>query len=105
MNTVILDTLARALDALPLTREQRAKVYAAWEAAPDEPVGIEDGEYDAYLRSPAARAWHSIREMRLNNPEGSYYATTLEEASGYESAPTKTDLLAALARAERMIAA
>lgn len=103
---VTLDKLAGHLDRLPLTGAQRAEIFHAWDTAPlidprDEPAPT----LDVYFNSEGHAAWCRVRDFKLYNPEGSYYATTLEEASGYTSCPTKDDLLAALARAERMIAA
>lgn len=102
MNTLILDTVARALDCLPLTQEQRAELFHAWDTAPD--ADVRPSQYDTYFKSEAHAAWVRVREYRITGPED-WLKTTLDEASNFNSKPTKTDLLAALARAERMIAA
>lgn len=111
-----LDAIARALDSFPhLTPEQRAEIFHAIETAPDEDVlpeyafrGTEAATdaYDAYLISPAGRAWHRIRDYKLAPPSYSPFPhyVTLDEASGWAPAPTKLDLLHALARGERMTA-
>lgn len=103
MTTLILDTIARALDPLPLTANQRAEIFHAWDAAPDTDPR-DDQTAEPYFRGEAHAAWRRVREIPLNGAEA-YLKTTLDEASGFTSCPTKTDLLAALARAERMIAA
>ena len=100
-----LTTIADALDGLPLSLEQRADVFHAWETAPVEPLPFgELGSFDAYCASPAGRAWHRVREFKMHRPEGSFYATTLDEASGRESAPTQGEILAALIKAEHLLA-
>lgn len=101
MNTVILDTIARHLDSLPLSQSHRAEVFHAWEIAPDAPLDFTaEGAYDAYLAGPANRAWQRVKAFRMFNPEGTtHYATTLDEMNFYASAPTKANILEALARA------
>jgi hypothetical protein len=107
------DTLlhvAQLLDRLPLTVDQRAEVFHAWETAPDDPIRVwphaaaDDTSYDDYCESPAGLAWRRVRHFRLYRARGSHYATDLDEASGYESAPTKGEILAALRNAEHLLA-
>lgn len=100
MNTLILDTIAEALDRLRLTQHERAEVFHAWDAAPD--ADVRPSQYDDYFKSEAHAAWMRVRDIRLNGTED-WLKTTLEEAANYNSKPTKEDLLAALARAERML--
>lgn len=102
MTTLILDTIARSLDLLPLTQAQRAEIFHAWDTAPE--ADVRPSQYDAYFKSEAHAAWCRVREYRITGPED-WLRTTLDEAAGFNSKPTKEDLLAALARAERMIAA
>lgn len=103
-----LFAIARYLDRLPLTTEQRAEVFHAWEAAPDEPIltwphpDADDQAFDRYCESPAGRVWHRVRQFRLRRPSAAY-ATDLDEASGHESAPTKTEIIRALINAEHLL--
>ncbi|MBT2484809.1 MULTISPECIES: hypothetical protein [unclassified Microbacterium] len=105
-----LHSIARSLDRLPLTTEQRADIFHAWETAPDEPIpswpqsAADDESYDRYCESAAGRAWRRVRYFRLHRQSGSHYATDLDEASNYESAPTKTEILQALTNAEHLLA-
>lgn len=107
------DTLlhvAQLLDRLPLTAGQRAEVFHAWESAPDAPIPVwphadaRDDSYDRYCESPAGRAWRRVRHFRLHRAHGSHYATDLDEASGYEPAPTKDEIVRALTNAEHLLA-
>lgn len=103
-----LFAIARYLDRLPLSVEQRADVFHAWETAPDEPIPVwphadaDDQSYDRYCESPAGRAWRRVREFKLYRPSATY-ATDLDEASGHESAPTKSEILRALINAEHLL--
>lgn len=100
-----LTNIAHAIDGLPLSPEQRAEVFHAWETAPVEPLPFgELGSFDRYCDSPAGRAWHRVREFTLHREGGSFYATTLNEAAHYESAPTQGEILAALIHAEHTLA-
>lgn len=102
--------IAQLLERLPLEPAQRAEVFHAWETAPDEPILLwphpdaEDGAYDQYCESAAGRAWRRVRELKLHRAGGSYYATDLAEASGHESAPTKSEIIRALINAEHLLA-
>lgn len=107
------DTLlhvAQLLDRLPLNPAQRAEVFKAWEGAPDAPIpawphpDADERAFDRYTESPGGRAWRRVRHYRLSRPNGSHYATDLAEASGYESAPTKTEIVQALINAEHLLA-
>lgn len=108
--TTILHQIASALDRLPLGPYQRAEIFAAWDVAPDESIPVwphadaDDTAYDDYCESPAGRAWRRVREYKMHRPGGSHYATDLDEASGYEPAPTKTEILTALVNAEHLLA-
>lgn len=101
--------IAQLLDRLPLNGEQRAMIYHAYETAPDEPVpywphvDADDESYDRYCESPAGRAWRRVRHYRMHRAGGSTYATDLDEASGHESAPTKSEILRALTNAEHLL--
>ncbi|WP_217181576.1 hypothetical protein [Streptomyces sp. AC495_CC817] len=101
MTTIILDTIARHLEALPLDESKRAEIFHAWDVAPDQPVdGSDFDAWEEYYRSEAGRAWRRVREYKLHRVDGqNYYATTLDEMSFHESGPTKTEILTALARA------
>lgn len=103
MTTLILDTIARSLDILPLTQAHRAEIFHAWDVAP-EVDPRDDGTWQDYATSEAHAAWVRVRDIPLRGQED-WLKTTLEEAAGFTSCPTKTDLLAALARAERMLTA
>lgn len=105
MNTLILDTIARHLDALPLGQSHRAEIYAAWEGAPDAEIDFNQADaYDGYILSDAGRAWRRVRDFKMRHPEGTgTYATTLDEMSFHALAPTKTEILEALARADHQL--
>lgn len=105
MTTIILDTIARHLEALPLEEEQRAEVFHAWDTAPDAPIDRNNLDaWEDYFRSEAARAWHRVRDIKLHVINGAdYYATTLDEMSFHESGPTKLEILQALARADHQL--
>ena len=119
-----LEGIANALDDFPqLTENQRAELFHAYETAPrtlpPDPsaflVAAITGDtearereaaahewYDAYYKSPAARAWQRVRGYWMTpvDPERPYlYHMTLDEASGYESCPTQGEILTALNRA------
>ena len=107
-----LTVLARSLDAFPhLTTTQRADIFHAFDLAPDaDPLPEDrfseesDELYDAYLKTPAGRAWLRVREIPLAPPGYAPvpHVVTLDEASGWTAAPTKLDLLKTLARGERL---
>lgn len=97
--TVDLEEVAVALDAFPHWDEtMRAEVFHAIDVAPEEPI-LPGGLMLHYWDSPADRAWIRIGGYRLD-PERTYM---LDEASGYESSPTKEEILKALYRGARMI--
>lgn len=105
MTTIILDTIARQLESLPLDELQRAEIYHAWDTAPDVPVdGSDLDAWEDYYHSEAGRAWNRVRDIKLHQINGAdYYATTLDEMSFHESGPTKTEILQALDRAARQL--
>ena len=105
MDTIILQAFARHVAALPLGERHRAEVYHAWESAPDDPLDFDrEGAYDDYLHGEAGRAWRRVKDLRLYDPESSsFYSTTLTEMSFYVSAPTKTEILKALSRADNKL--
>lgn len=93
-----LEEVAVALDAFPHWDENmRAEVFHAIDVAPDHHIRSQDEER-YYFGSPAEWAWNRIREFALDR-----WAITLDEASGYESAPTKEEIIKALYRGARMI--
>lgn len=95
-----LEEVAVALDAFPHWDENmRAEVFHAIDVAPETYVTM--GGEEGYFKSEAYAAWERIREYDMDR--GSYWTVTLEEASGYESAPTKDEILKALYRGARMI--
>lgn len=97
--TVDLEEVAVALDAFPhWDAQQRAEVFHAIDTAPSVPIRDQDVER-YYFGSPADKAWIRIGGYRLD-PERTYM---LDEASGYESAPTQEEILKALHRGARMI--
>lgn len=94
-----LEEVAVALDAFPHWDENmRAEVFHAIDTAPTVPIRPQDVER-YYWDTPADKAWIRIGGYRLD-PERTYM---LDEASGYESAPTKEEILLALGRGARMI--
>lgn len=98
-----LEAVAVALDAFPDWDENmRAEVFHAIDVAPDEPT-LTDELAESYARSEAKRAWERIQTYALAPSQGKRWAATLSEASGYESAPTKEEILKALHRGARMI--
>lgn len=119
--TVALDAIARAIDLFPhLTQNQRAELFSAIDLAPasvpDPHIfrGTSDPDeedaahqwYDAYYKSPAARAWQRVRQYWMTpiDPDRpSRFHMTLDEASGYESCPTQPEILKALDRAARYV--
>lgn len=97
-----LEEVAVALDAFPHWDENmRAEVFHAIDVAPTVPIRVQDvGRY--YFGSPADRAWSRIKGYELQE-EWRPWPKTLDEASGYESAPTQGEILKALHRGARMI--
>lgn len=66
--TLILETIARHLDALNLNQHQRAEVFHAWDTAPtthDEMTEMTGAEY---VRSEAYAAWRRVRPLFLGAP-------------------------------------
>lgn len=99
---VDLEEVAVALDAFPHWDENmRAEVFHAIDVAPDH--YIQPHENRDYFGSPAEWAWNRIREFALDHTRRDRWAITLSDASGYESAPTKEEILKALHRGARMI--
>lgn len=97
-----LEEVAVALDAFPHWDEnKRAEVFHAIDVAPE--IYVPSDEYENYLNGPAEKAWNRISRYTLETRETNYWPVTLEEASGYESAPTKEEILKALYRGARMI--
>lgn len=97
-----LEEVAVALDAFPhWDAQQRAEVFHAIDVAPDH--YIQPHENRDYFGGPAEWAWNRISRYTLETRETNYWPVTLEEASGYESAPTKEEILKALYRGARMI--
>jgi hypothetical protein len=98
-----LEEVAVALDAFPHWDESmRADVFHAIDVAPSVPIRVQDSER-YYFGSPAEWAWNRIREFALDHTRRDRWAITLSDASGYESAPTKEEILKALYRGARMI--
>lgn len=98
-----LEEVAVALDAFPEWDENmRAEVFHAFDVAPDEPVTSFEGSKE-YFAGGAHAAWKRIRKYVLSNTSVNRWAVTLEEASGYESAPTKDEILKSLRRGAGMI--
>lgn len=94
---VDLEEVAVALDAFPHWDENmRAEVFHAIDVAPETYVTL--GGEEAYFKSEAYSAWERIKDYELDG-----WRHTLHEASGYESAPTKEEILKALYRGARMI--
>lgn len=100
--TVDLEEVAVALDAFPHWDENmRAEVFDAIDAAPE--TYVQPHENTDYFGGRAEWEWNRIKRYRLGTRETKYWPVTLEEASGYESAPTKGEILKALYRGARMI--
>lgn len=96
-----LEEVAVALDAFPHWDENmRAEVFHAIDVAPETYVKS-DEDAEEYHNSEAHRSWERIRDYDMER--ALYWPVTLEEASGYESAPTKEEILKALYRGARMI--
>lgn len=94
-----LEEVAVALDAFPhWDAQQRAEVFHAIDVAPETYVTL--GGEEAYFKSEAYAAWERIRDYDMARK---IWPVTLEESSGYESAPTKEEILKALYRGARMI--
>lgn len=98
-----LEEVAVALDAFPDWDENmRAEVYHAIDLAPDEPLTSFAMARD-YFPGEAHAAWMRVREYVLSNTSANRWAVTLDEAAGYESAPTKDEILRSLWRGAGMI--
>lgn len=96
-----LEAVAVALDAFPDWDENmRAEVFHAIDVAPETYVTMREEE--AYFKSEAYAAWGRINEYELGD-QSKPWVLTLAEASGYESAPTKEEILKSLHRGARMI--
>lgn len=96
-----LEEVATVLDLFPHWDESmRAEVFHAIDVAPEEPIRP-GGAMLLYFGSPAERAWTRISRFPLE--VYSHWPVTLDEASGYESAPTKAEILKALHRGAGMV--
>lgn len=97
-----LEEVAVALDAFPhWDEQQRAEVFHAIDVAPE--TYIRPHENKDYFGSPAERAWVRVSRFTLESRENNYWPVTLDEAAGYESAPTKAEILKALHRGAGMV--
>ena len=100
-----LEEVAVALDAFPHWDENmRAEVFHAIDVAPETYVTLREEE--VYFKSEAYAAWERIKIYVIDRNGHSRqwgWELTLDEASGYESAPTKEEILKALHRGARMI--
>ncbi|QDK01370.1 hypothetical protein SEA_WATERT_101 [Microbacterium phage WaterT] len=97
-----LASVADALDAFPHWDESmRAEVFHAIDVAPEAHITSEG--WEDYFGSPAERAWVRVSRFTLESREDNYWPVTLDEAAGYESAPTKAEILKALHRGARMV--
>lgn len=95
--------VADALDAFPDWDENmRAEVYHAIDVAPEEPLTSYEAA-QAYFGTEAEAAWMRIREYILAPSNGKRWAYTLSEAAGYESEPTKEEIVRSLWRGAGMI--
>lgn len=100
---VDLEEVAVALDSFPDWDENmRAEVYHAIDVAPQEPL-TSWGQSKEYFEGEAHAAWMRIREYVLAPNDGKQWAYTLHEASGFESAPTKREILESLWRGSVLI--
>lgn len=98
-----LEEVAAALDAFECFDENmRAEVYHAIDVAPNEPLTSWSQSED-YFKGEAHAAWMRIREYVLTPNDGKRWAYTLHEASGFESAPTKREILESLWRGSVLI--
>lgn len=97
-----LEEYAVALDMFPaLSPEDRAIIFAAVEAAPEEyPDAL--NLHEKYFDSDAYRSWRAARYVALSYT-GTRWAVDLAEASGYASIVTKDDILAALHRGKMLV--
>jgi len=96
-----LEEVAVALDAFPHWDENmRAEVFHAIDVAPETYVTL--GGEEEYFKSEAYAAWSRINEYELRI-ECKSWTLTLAEASGYEAAPTKAEILKALHRGAGMV--
>lgn len=103
MNTIILDTIMRGLDAFPiLSAKDRSAIFKAYDMAPDQPVDtLDDDAWEAYAESSGCAAWAQARDtpLAVRGRIPNLHVLTLDEAMGYGSAPTKREVLMALSRA------
>lgn len=98
-----LEEYAVALDLFPaLTEEDRALIFAAIEAAPDDRPDTMNPN-DGYMDSPAFAAWKVARTVPLSYVRSAKWAVDLAEASGFASVVTKDDILAALHRGKMLV--
>ncbi len=94
-----LEEVAVALDAFPHWDENmRAEVFHAIDVAPSNNYEIPAD----YFKGEGWSAWNRVREYELQE-EWRPWPKTLDEASGYESTPTKEEILKALYRGAGMI--
>lgn len=102
--TIDLEEVAVALDAFPHWEEQeRADIFHAIDCAPDAPLHSFREAEAYYEDSAGVLAWNRIKAFPLEHNNGKRWVLTLDEASGFESAPTKEEIVKALHRAEGMV--
>lgn len=100
--TVDLEEYAVALDMFPaMPEEDRALIFAAIEAAPDDTPDTINPK-DDYFDSAAYQTWRLARTVALSYT-GTRWAVDLAEASGFASVVTKDDILAALHRGKMLV--
>lgn len=101
--SVDLEEYAVALDMFPaLTPEDRAIIFAAIEAAPEErPDGLD--LHEDYFDSWAYASWLHARTVPLSHTREKRWAIDLAEASGFASIVTREDILAALHRGKMLV--
>lgn len=99
-----LEEVAAVLDAFPhWDAQHRADIFHAIDSAPDVPP-TSFREAEAYYENSAAMlAWERVKGFALEHNKGKRWALTLDEASGYESAPAKEEIVKALHRAVGMV--
>lgn len=98
-----LEEYAVALDLFPnLTTEDRALIFAAIEAAPEDTPDTMNPK-DDYFDSIAYQTWRVARTVPLSYVRSAKWAVDLAEASGFASVVTKDDILAALHRGKMLV--
>lgn len=95
------------LDRFPdLDQQDRAQIFHAWDAAPENPIDKTDLHAWTMYCNHAGRQWELARKIPLHvslhrtygGLEGAY-ALTLDEVAGGASDPTKDEIMRTLARA------